>query len=197
LTEDFSGQLGDEGRRLLGVISNETKRMGQLIDDLLTFSRLTRQAVKPANIDLAALAAQVFKELADRVPERAIQFECKALPSVQGDPAMIRVAITNLLSNAIKFTLPRNPAVIEMGCFRQDEQTIYFVKDNGVGFDMKYAGKLFGVFQRLHSIDEFEGTGVGLSLVNRIIQRHGGRIWAESKINEGATFFFNIMHTTT
>jgi len=192
LTEDHSEHLDDEAKRILGIISVETKRMGQLIDDLLTFSRLSRQTVELTMTDMTTLARNVFKELTVDIPHQRIRFECNALPAVLGDPAMLHIALTNLLSNAIKFTSPRTQAVIETGSFIQQQQTVYYVKDNGVGFDMKYAGKLFGVFQRLHSVREFDGTGVGLSLVQRIIQRHGGRIWADSKVNEGATFFFTL-----
>jgi len=192
LTEDYSSMLDPEGQRLLGVISSETRRMGHLIDDLLSFSRLGRQEMESGKIEMTELVENVFKELAGLSPERIIQFECKKLPPARGDIAMIRVALTNLISNAIKFTHPRNPAVIEIGGIVENGETIYYVKDNGVGFDMKYAEKLFGVFQRLHSGEVFEGTGVGLSLVQRIIHRHGGRIWAESKVNEGATFFFTL-----
>lgn len=192
LSHDHSGQLDAEGRRLLGVISNQTKRMGKLIDDLLSFSRLGRQTMEAANIDLAEIARHVYAELTAGITDRVIHFECEKTLPVLGDPSMLQVVFTNFLSNAIKFTLPRNPAIIEVGSVYRDKQIIYCVKDNGVGFDMKYADKLFGVFQRLHSIQEFEGTGIGLSMVHRIIQHHGGRVWAESKVNQGATFYFTL-----
>lgn len=192
LTEDFADRLDSEGRRMLGVISAETRRMGQLIDDLLAFSRLGRQRMAASEIDMTALARTAFDELAAREPARALQLTLSPLPSVPGDPAMIRVVWDNLLSNAIKFTEPRSPATIDIGCRRQAGETVYFVKDDGVGFDMAYADKLFGVFQRLHSRDEFEGTGVGLALVQRIIHRHGGRVWAEGAVNAGAVFYFSL-----
>ncbi|MCX6545492.1 MAG: PAS domain S-box protein [Acidobacteria bacterium] len=192
LKEDYESHLDAEGQRLLGVISSETQRMGHLIDDLLVFSRLGRQNMEALDIDMTDMAQAVFDEQAAQAPERALQLELKPLPPTQGDRAMLRVVLGNLLSNAIKFTRPRNPAVIEIGSRREDEQDVYYVKDNGVGFDMRYAHKLFGVFQRLHSSDEFEGTGVGLALAQRVVQRHGGRIWAEANVNEGAVFSFSL-----
>ena len=208
LVEDYAPQLGDEGRRVLGVISSETRRMGQLVDDLLAFSRLGRQQLESADINMTALAKAVFDEQAALARQRVLQLELKPLPAVHGDRAMLRVVLVNLISNAIKFTKPRNPAVIEIGVMERwsdgtmvDSSTptlqhsnapVFYVRDNGVGFDMHYAHKLFGVFQRLHSAEEFEGTGVGLALVQRIVRRHGGRVWAEAKVNEGATFYFTL-----
>ena len=192
LLEDYEGRLDPEGRRVLGVISSETRRMGQLIDDLLGFSRLGRQKLEPSEIDMAAMAQSVFEEQATQAPKRVLQLEVKSLPPAHGDHAMIRVVLGNLISNAIKFTAPRNPAVIEIGSRQQDGQAVYYVKDNGVGFDMTYAHKLFGVFQRLHSAEEFEGTGVGLALIQRVIHRHGGRVWAEGRVNDGAIFSFSL-----
>ncbi|MBP9146174.1 MAG: PAS domain-containing protein [Thermoanaerobaculia bacterium] len=192
LLEDYESRLDPEGRRLLGVISGETRRMGQLIDDLLAFSQLSRRKLEASDIDMAAMARAVFDEQAGHAPQRVFRLELQPLPPAHGDPAMIRVALGNLLSNAIKFTKPRNPAVIEIGSRLEDGQAVYYVKDNGVGFDMRYAHKLFGVFQRLHSTEEFEGTGVGLALVQRVVHRHGGRVWADGKVDEGATFYFSL-----
>ncbi len=192
LGEDYAARLDDEGRRVLGVICSETERMGQLIDDLLAFSRMNRQHVELAQIDMTALAQAVFDEHAARVPGRRLQFKVQPLPPAQGDPAMLRQVLANLISNALKYTRPRDTAQVEIGGRTDGEENHYYVKDNGVGFDMKYAGKLFGVFQRLHAEDEFEGTGVGLALVQRVILRHGGRNWAEGKVNEGATFHFTL-----
>jgi PAS domain S-box-containing protein len=192
LAEDYESRLDPEGRRVLGVISSETQRMGQLVDDLLAFSRLGRQKLESSDINMAAMAQAVFGEQAAQSPKRALQLELKPLLPAHGDRAMIRVVLRNLLSNAIKFTKPRNPALIEVGSRQEDGQAVYHVKDNGVGFDMKYAHKLFGVFQRLHSTEEFEGTGVGLALVQRVIHRHGGRVWAEGRVNQGATFYFSL-----
>jgi len=166
--------------------------MLQLIDDLLTFSRSEHQQMKPSDIDMGELAKAIFKELRSIIPEQTLLLDIKALPPARGDPSMIRQVFVNLLSNAIKFTRPKGAGVIEIGCMVKENQDIYYVKDNGVGFDLQYAGKLFGVFQRHHTVDEFEGTGVGLAIVQRIIQRHGGQVWAEGKINEGAIFYFSL-----
>jgi PAS domain S-box-containing protein len=192
LVEDYEDRLDPEGRRLLGVISSETRRMGQLIDDLLAFSRMGRQKMDSAMIDVAALARAVFEDQSVQVPDRALRLEVKPLPAARGDHAMIRVVLANLISNAIKFTAPRDVALIEVGGRESDGETVYWVKDNGVGFDARYADKLFGVFQRLHAKDEFDGTGVGLALAQRVIHRHGGRIWAEGIVNEGAVFSFSL-----
>jgi two-component system sensor kinase len=192
LVEDYEDRLDPEGRRVLGIISNETKRMGILVDDLLAFSRLGRQDMNVQNINMTGMAESLLGELSAESPGRIMQLELKQLPPVQGDRAMIRVMWTNFLSNAFKFTKNQNPAVIEIGSFPEDGQTVYYVKDNGVGFDMKYVHKLFGVFQRLHTAEEFDGTGVGLALAQRIVNRHGGRVWAEAVLNEGATFYFSL-----
>jgi PAS domain S-box-containing protein len=192
LGEDYVERLDQEGQRLLGVIRNETQRMGQLIDDLLAFSRLGRKQMESVNFDLGLLARQVFQECAARAPDRQLRFQVESLPAAQGDPAMLRQVFANLIANSIKFTRNKAVAEIQIGCRDDGRETIYFVKDNGAGFDMKYSHKLFGVFQRLHSDREFEGTGVGLALVKRIIHRHGGRVWAEGKLNEGATIYFTL-----
>ncbi len=192
LQEDFREKLDSEGKRVLGVIQSETQRMGRLIDELLSFSRLGRQQMKTSVLDLTALAQSVFQELTGRSSDPAPQLKLDPLPPASGDEALIRQVFVNLLSNAIKFTRHRKVAVIEIGAQIDVEHHTYHVRDNGVGFDPKYSDKLFGVFQRLHRDDEFEGTGVGLALVQRIIHRHGGRIWAESKLNEGATFYFTL-----
>ena len=192
LQEDFQAKLDVEGNRVLGVIQSETQRMGRLIDKLLNFSRLGRQQMKSSMLDLTALAQSVFQELAGGSSDSARQLKLDPLPPASGDEALMRQVFVNLLSNAIKFTRRRKDAVIEMGAQSDSEHHTYYVRDNGVGFDPKYANKLFGVFQRLHRDDEFEGTGVGLALVQRIIHRHGGRIWAEARLNEGATFYFTL-----
>jgi PAS domain S-box-containing protein len=192
LQEDFEDKLNAEGKRVLGVIQSETQRMGRLIDELLSFSRLGRQQMKSSRLDMTALAQSVFEELIARSSDPVPQFKLDPLPPVSGDEPLIRQVFVNLLSNAIKFTRNRKVAVIELGAGSDLEHHTYYVRDNGVGFDPKYSDKLFGVFQRLHRHDEFEGTGVGLALVQRIIQRHGGQIWAEAKLNEGATFYFTL-----
>jgi light-regulated signal transduction histidine kinase (bacteriophytochrome) len=142
--------------------------------------------------DTAGLARAVFEELKSIIPERILQMNIKTLPPARDDPAMIRQVFINLLSNAIKFTNPKGAGIIEIGCITKETQNIYYVKENGVGSDMKYASKLFEVFQRHHSVDEFEGIGVGLAIVQRIIQRHGGQVWAEGEGNKGATFYFTL-----
>ncbi len=190
--EDCAPRLDDDGKRYLGLIQENAHRMGRLIDDLLTFSRLGRQQMTETEIDMEAIAKSVFDELATQAPGRKIEFAMRSTPQAYGDTSMIRQVLTNLLSNAIKFTRNREETSIEFGYLPEMGEGAYYVKDNGVGFDMQYVDKLFGVFQRLHSISEFEGTGVGLALVNRIIARHGGRAWAESKVNQGATFYFTL-----
>lgn len=192
VVEDYAPRLDDEGKRFLGLIQDNAHRMGQLIDDLLTFSRLGRQQLMETQIDLGTLAQAVFDELIAQWPGRKIRLVVRSVPPALGDKAMIRQVLMNLLSNAIKFTRPRQEAVIEFGSVVRRDQGAYYVKDDGVGFDMQYVGKLFGVFQRLHSIAEFEGTGVGLAIVYRIITRHGGRVWAEGQVDKGATFYFTL-----
>jgi PAS domain S-box-containing protein len=190
--EEYAPKLDDEGRRLLDVITANTRKMGQLIDDLLAFSRLSRQQMAFAAVDLAALADDVFSELKNTEKGRQIEFKIGAHPAAFGDRSMLRHVLLNLFSNALKFTRPRAKARIEFGAQTAIGETIYCVKDNGVGFDMKYAHKIFGVFQRLHGTNEFEGTGVGLAIVQRIVLRHGGRVWAKSAARGGATFYFTL-----
>ena len=193
LTEDCAERLNDDGRRMLGVIRSESQRMARLIDDLLAFSRLGRQALEPQEIDMHGLARGVFDELAALETGRELRLALAPLPPARGSEAMLRQVWANLVSNAIKFTSGCAVAEIEIGTrVDADGSAVYFVKDNGAGFDMRYADKLFGVFQRLHAQEEFTGTGVGLALVQRIVSRHGGRVWAEAEVGRGATFFFTI-----
>jgi PAS domain S-box-containing protein len=192
LLEDYTDKLDDEGKRLLNVVRDNTSRMGQLIDDILKFSRTGRLELTFAEIDMERLAHEVFEELQPSVTGRKLQLEIEPIPAVTGDRTMMRQVFVNLLSNAIKFSRPKEAARIKVGGSIEGNEAIYYVKDNGVGFDMQYVDKLFGVFQRLHSVDEFEGTGIGLSIVKRIITRHGGRVWAEGKVNEGATIYFAL-----
>ena len=166
--------------------------MGQLIEALLAFSRLGRQQIELTEIAMGELAKAVFDELKANTPQQMMQFKINTLPAARGDRSMIRQVFANLLSNAIKFTRRKENAIIEVNGWVEANENLYYVKDNGVGFDMQYVNKLFGVFQRLHSVEEFEGTGVGLAIVERIIRRHGGRVWAEGKVNGGATFYFTI-----
>jgi signal transduction histidine kinase len=166
-------------------------RMSQLIEDLLAFARFSRQPLQKLPVSLADIAQRIVKELMGK-EERAIEVHVGELPAANGDASLLEQVLTNLLSNAFKFTRGRHPAVVEVGSRTQDGEVVYFVRDNGAGFDMQYAGKLFGVFQRLHTTAQFEGTGVGLSIVQRIVQRHGGRIWADSAPGQGATFNFTL-----
>lgn len=190
--EEYGDKLDEDGKRLLRTIANSSKNMGLLTDGLLTFFRFGLQKISCSEIDMIQLTKNIFEELKAFNPAQNIQFELKELPSIHGDPRMIRQVLTNLLSNSIKFTKPGTAAQIEIGSESNSNEAIYYVKDNGVGFDMKYADKLFGVFQRLHTTKEFEGSGIGLALVKKIILQHGGRVWAEGKINQGATFYFSL-----
>lgn len=192
LTEDYGPRLDDEGRRLLGVVLRNAQRMGVLIDDLLAFARLGRQAITLAEVDMRAVAQQMLDEAKRAEPGRAYEVRLGALPPVVGDTVLLGQVWANLLANAVKYTRGRAPAIIEVSAEVSDAETIYRVRDNGVGFDMQYAGKLFGVFERLHLTSEFEGTGVGLALVDRIVKRHGGRVWAHASPGNGATFWFAL-----
>jgi len=192
LLEEYTDKFDDDGKRVLDIIRSNTQNMGRLIDDLLAFSRLSRKQIEASHVDMHELARDVFKQLEPGLSDQKIQFNLAPLPATEGDPALIRQVFVNLLSNAAKYSRPRAQSVIDVSGHCENGDCVYYVKDNGVGFDMTYAKKLFGVFQRLHSVEEFEGTGVGLAIVQRIINRHGGRVWAEGKVNEGATFFFSL-----
>lgn len=192
LTEDYRDRLDDEGKRLLDLIRELARKMNGLIDDLLRFSRLGRQRMLATPLDMTAIAQSVFLELHAKRPERNVRFELSALPQALGDVSLIKQVFANLLSNALKFTGPREQAIIEVTSRNGAEQNTYCVRDNGVGFDPQFAGKLFGMFQRMHPQEDFEGAGVGLALAQRIIQRHGGTIWAEAKEGQGATFCFTL-----
>ncbi len=185
--------LDEQSLHYMDTISEAARRMGTLIDDLLSFSRMGRGEMTRTQVDLGALVQEVIQEFDAETKGRVIDWHIAELPAVTGDRAMLRVVLGNLISNALKFTQPRERAEIEIGCLPdQGTETVIFVRDNGVGFDMQYAGKLFGVFQRLHGVEEFEGTGIGLANVRRVIGRHGGRTWAEGKIDGGATFYFSL-----
>jgi PAS domain S-box-containing protein len=186
-----AGGLDETFQRHLRIVADSARRMGQLIDDLLAFSRMNRAEMFRGQVDLARLVREVIEGLEGEQGAREVRWTVGELPHVLGDAAMLRVVLTNLLSNALKYTRPRERAEVEVGARPGPgggEMTV-FVRDNGVGFDMQYAGKLFGVFQRLHRADEFEGTGIGLATVARIVQRHGGRVWAEGEPDRGATFY--------
>jgi signal transduction histidine kinase len=189
LQEDYGPRLDEEGRRLLAVVRDSSLRMGRLIDDLLDFSRLGRQEPAKRPVDMTGLAREVIDELPD---SRAAAIELPALPPAHADRALLKQVWANLVSNALKYSGKRPQARIEIGGRENGAENVYWVRDNGVGFDMKYAGKLFGVFQRLHRQDEFDGTGVGLAIVQRVVARHGGRVWAEGKPGDGACFHFSL-----
>jgi PAS domain S-box-containing protein len=193
--EDFGPQLPEEGQRQLQTIRRSAQRMGELIDDLLTFSRLSRQPLKQQTVEMDALVRVTLAEMQTQGEGRQIKTCIGELPQCEGDPALLKQVWVNLLSNALKYTGKRVQAVVEAGCTEQQGERVYFVRDNGSGFDMRYAHKLFGVFQRLHRAEDYEGTGVGLAIVQRIIQRHGGRIWAEAAVDRGATFYFTLRGT--
>ncbi|MHC1784975.1 MAG: PAS domain S-box protein [Anaerolineaceae bacterium] len=185
--------LDEKSQNYMEIISGSAKKMGMLIDDLLSFSRLGRSEMSRSQIDMDDLIQDVVNEFGPDIEGRDIQWKICALPLVIGDQALLRIVLVNLISNALKFTRLREITRIEIGCEKGNEnEVVIFVRDNGVGFDIKYADKLFGVFQRLHRQEDFEGTGIGLANVNRIISRHGGKTWAEGKVNQGATFYFSL-----
>jgi two-component system sensor kinase len=192
LIEDYADTLGDEGKRLLGIVRDNTKKMSQLISDLLNLSRTTRRDVQHTAIDMARLAKDLAQQIVADTHGRKIEVDVRPLPSAQGDLPMISQVWTNLIGNAVKFTAHRPVAHIEIGGGTEGGEHRYYVKDNGAGFDDRYADKLFGIFQRLHSEEEFPGTGVGLAIVKRIINRHGGQVWANGRVDEGATFHFTL-----
>jgi PAS domain S-box-containing protein len=192
LLEDHAPRLDDEGRRVAGVISDSARRMGQLIDDLLEFSRTGRAALHVDDVDMRELATSVAQQLAGAADGRRIELSVGELPPARGDRRLLRQVFVNLIGNAVKYTRGRDPARVEVGGELGSDGAAWWVRDNGVGFDMQYASKLFGVFQRLHSQEEFEGTGVGLALVQRIVARHGGRVFAEGKVGGGARFGFTL-----
>jgi signal transduction histidine kinase len=192
LKEDYGQLLDSEGDRILDKVMRNARKMGQLIDDLLDFSRTGRKELRIALIDVQLQVKEVINELCESNPTRKESILVQTLQKMYGDINMMKQVWVNLISNALKYSQNVDTAQIEIGNTSQNGQTVFYVRDNGVGFDMQYYNKLFNVFQRLHSNSEFEGTGVGLALVHRIITRHQGKIWAESKPNEGATFYFSI-----
>ncbi len=192
LLEEYAPELQAKSQRYLRLIKENARQMGQLIDDLLAFSRLSRQSLRKHTIEPAILVQRVLEDLHTEQQQRRVEIKIGDLPPCQADPALLKQVFVNLISNALKFTRDRDSAVVEINAQEQDGECVYFVKDNGVGFDMHYAHKLFGVFQRLHRAEDYEGTGVGLAIIQRIIHRHGGRVWAEAKVDEGATFYFTL-----
>jgi signal transduction histidine kinase len=192
LSQSAGGKLDETEHLHLTTITEATRKMGQLIDDLLEFSRMGRAEIRHTTADLNAIVNETLSSLEPDIKGRRILWKIDLLPSVQADPAMIRQVFTNLLANAIKYTRTREEAVVEVGFRDNASESVLWVRDNGVGFDMQFVDRLFGVFKRLHRPDEFEGTGIGLANVRQIITRHGGRTWAEGKIGEGAAFYFSL-----
>jgi PAS domain S-box-containing protein len=190
--EDYGEKLPEEGRRYLQTIREGAQRMGTLIDDLLTFSRLSRMPLKKEPVDMAKVVSAALEELNGERNGRKLDMRIGTVSPCEGDAALLKQVWVNLLSNALKYTGKRDAAIVEIGSKSENGENVYFVSDNGTGFDMKYVHKLFGVFQRLHRADEFEGTGVGLAIVQRIVHRHGGRIWAQAELDRGATFHFTV-----
>ncbi|MDA3813959.1 MAG: ATP-binding protein, partial [Candidatus Cloacimonetes bacterium] len=192
LLQDYVERLDDEAKRLGSVIQKNSQKMGQLIDDLLAFSRLGRATMHFSNIDMKKMVNEVYEEATTPSERKRINFSITELFIANGDPNMFRQVWINLISNALKFSANQKQAVISVTCREEEDKLNYCIKDNGAGFNMKYIDKLFRVFQRLHSEKEYPGTGVGLALVKRIIQRHGGKIWAEGEIGKGAAFYFSL-----
>jgi signal transduction histidine kinase len=192
LVQDYAAQLDAEALRCLGQIEDGACKMGHLVDDLLHLSKVGQRKLTIQNTPLGALLEQVIKDLEPECSGRDVIWRVGKLFSAECDPGLMKQVFVNLLSNAVKYTRTQEHALIEVGQTRQNDEQVVFVRDNGVGFDMQYAGKLFGVFQRLHKARDFEGTGVGLAIVQRIIRKHGGRIWVEAELNRGATFFFTL-----
>ena len=191
LLKKFSAQIPEEGKGVVESITGSARRMEELIDGLLQFSRLGRQTLSRRPTQVAALVHEVLMELRGG-NTHPVEIHAANLPDCVADPLLLRQVFSNLLSNALKFSRQRTPAVIEIGATPGETETVYFVRDNGTGFEMEYSHKSYNVFQRLHRYEDYEGAGVGLSIVQRIVQRHGGRVWAESAVDQGATFFLSI-----
>jgi len=192
LEEDCADAVGDQGRDYLRRVRAASQRMGKLIDDILQLSRMTQGDMQWSDTDMSELANETVDRLREAEPGRRVDVRVAPDMGVAGDKTLLGVVLDNLIGNAWKYTSEKDRACIEIGVLEQDEEPVYFVKDNGAGFDMRYAGKLFGIFQRLHKADEFEGTGIGLATVQRVIHRHNGRVWAEAEVDKGATFFFTL-----
>jgi PAS domain S-box-containing protein len=195
--EDYGRDLPEKGQRYLRTIRQAAQKMGSLIDDLLTFSRMSRQPLSRKKIDTSKLVQSALEELPVIHEQSGVKFQFGDLPACEGDPALLQQVWVNLLSNAVKYSAKRLPTEIEIGSFARNGETVYFVRDHGIGFDMRHSGKLFGVFQRLHRAEDFDGTGVGLAIVQRVIQRHHGRVWAEAEVDVGAVFYFTLWSETS
>jgi len=192
LLEDYADRLDVTGQDFLQRVCKSANRMEELIDDILELSRISQRRIKKETVSLSQLSCEIIEQLKDQEPDRRVEISIANGIDTYGDAHLLRIVLDNLLNNSWKYTGKVESASIEFGELRQDQQRIFFVKDNGAGFDMRYADKLFGAFQRLHTIDEFEGNGIGLATVQRIINRHGGRIWADSEVDKGATFYFTL-----
>ena len=192
LSEDYEAKLDATGRDYIRRIRAATQRMGHLLDDMLNLSRVTRSTLNPTSVDIADIGRTIISELRRANPGREVEFIAPQKMVVSGDSGLLRILLDNLLGNAWKFTGKKTHAKLELGMQQQDGKPVYFVRDNGAGFDMAFSGRLFGVFHRLHTVAEFPGTGVGLATVQRIVSKHGGRIWAEAEVDKGATFFFTL-----
>jgi signal transduction histidine kinase len=192
LNEEWGSRLDESGRRYLSIISDSVRQMGKLIDDLLEFSKIGRTEMHFTRVGMTEVVSDVVQKIEDEHKDRKIEWQIQPLPEARGDRSLLKQVWTNLLSNAVKYTRDRPIARIEVGCSRKAGELEYFVRDNGAGFDMRYAHKLFGVFQRLHRAEEFDGTGVGLANVLRVVTRHGGKIRAQAKVDEGAAFYFTL-----
>jgi light-regulated signal transduction histidine kinase (bacteriophytochrome) len=192
LREDYEQNLDPQAQRYLSIITASTQQMSRMIDGVLTLSRLGRQPMRRSEVEMQSMLEELVAGLKAKFPDRRLDFVIGRLPNIEGDPALLEQVWTQLLLNALKFTNPRESARIEIGSVAGDNEVTYFVRDNGVGFDMKYEGKLFGLFQRFHTEKEFEGTGVGLAVVRRLVRRHEGRAWAEAAVDGGATFYFAL-----
>jgi len=197
LLEDYADLLPEAGRSHLKRVRASAQRMAELIDDLLNLSRVTRAVFEPGPVDLSLLAQNIASELQRSEPGRAVEFNIAPNLIASGDARLLQIVLENLLNNAWKFTSKQAQSQIEFGSKNGNDETIYFVRDNGAGFDMTYAGKLFGAFQRLHAMTEYPGTGIGLATVQRIIHRHSGRVWAEGEVGQGATFYFSLSREIT
>jgi signal transduction histidine kinase len=196
LLETYGPQMNEDALHCLQMIRDNAVQMGRLIDDLLAFSRLSQQPLRKELVDQDRVVRSLMKEFLAEAKERKIEVDVGTLPAAEADPRLLKQVWVNLIGNALKYTRNRETAVVRIGCEIRDDVPVYFVADNGVGFDMRYAKKLFGVFQRLHRAEDYEGTGVGLAIVQRIVHRHGGRIWAEAQVGNGATFYFTLQGGT-
>ncbi len=192
LHDEYGNKLDDEAKRIINIIKDSTLKMGTLIDDLLAFSRMGKKGINKVPVDISIVVNEIVSDLVRQTSRNHIHWNIQDLPNAMADVNMIRQAWINLISNAIKYSGTREKPVIEIGWYPADGQTVFFIKDNGVGFDEEFKDKLFKVFQRLHDADEFEGTGVGLALVEKIISGHDGKVWAEGKEGEGACFYFSL-----